>query len=91
MEPLKSNSDLYRYLVFLHTQLRERGAADLAVFIESASRQASGMSTEFLGESRIALRHLLDKEQGVLTEAERREVSSVLKQLDQALDRRRPK
>ncbi len=71
------------------SQLRSRGATDLATLLESASRQASGMSTEFLGESRIALRQLLDKEKGILTEAERKDVCDVLQQLDDTLDYRR--
>jgi len=89
MKALNSNSELFQYLNSLISQLRKRGAADLADSVEFASRQASGMSTEFLGESRLALRQLLDREQGVLTETERKEVYDVLKQLDEALDRRR--
>lgn len=90
MNVLKSNAELYQYLLSLVSQLRNRGALDLADPIESASRQASGISTEFLGESRIALRQLLDRGRGVLTETERKGVCNVLKQLDEALDRRRP-
>ena len=88
MERLKSNSELYQYLVHLVSQLRTRGATDLADSIEFASQQASGISTEFLGESRIALRKLLEKEHGILTGTEREEASDILKQLDAALDRR---
>jgi hypothetical protein len=59
MKRLENNAELHRYLLLLVSQLRDRGEADLAALRESANRQASGMSTEFLGESRIALRHLL--------------------------------
>lgn len=88
MERLKSNSELHQYLVRLVSQLRIRGAADLADSIEFASRQASGISTEFLGESRIALRKLLEKEHCILTWTERKEASDIVKQLDAVLDRR---
>jgi len=88
MEQLKSNSELYQYLVRLISRLRTRGAAELADSVEFASRQASGISTEFLGESRIALRKLLEKEHGILTETERKEASEILRQLDAALDGR---
>jgi hypothetical protein len=89
MKRLESNAELYRYLLVLASQLRSQGATDLATLVESASRQASGMSTEFLGESRIALRRVLETKQGILTEAERKDLSDVLRQLDDALDHRR--
>jgi hypothetical protein len=69
--------------------LRAEGATDLATLVESASRQASGMSTEFLGESRIAIRQVVETEKGILTEAERKDLFEVLQQLDDALDHRR--
>jgi uncharacterized protein related to proFAR isomerase len=90
MKRLENNAELYRYLLLLVSQLRDRGASDLATLVESANRQASGMSTEFLGESRIALRQLLVKEKDILTEAERKDILDILKQLDEALDRRQP-
>ena len=43
MNVLKSNAELYQYLLSLVLQLRNRGALDLADSIESASRQASGL------------------------------------------------
>ena len=54
----------------------------------SASRQAVGISTEFLGEARIALRKVVTEHEGVLDEKEVRELIDVLQQLDRALDRR---
>src|SRR4029453_3852303 len=90
MKRLDNNAELHRYLLLPVSQLRDRGEADLAALLESANRQASGMSTEFLGESRIALPQLLVEEQGTLTEAERKDVLDVLKQLDKALDCRQP-
>jgi hypothetical protein len=88
MKRLESNCELYQYLLLLVSKLRERGALDLATLVEFGTKQASGMSTEFLGESRIVLRHLMEREQGILTDIERKEVGDVLKQLDEALDHR---
>jgi hypothetical protein len=88
MRPLLNNADLYGYLVSLTSELRKRGAAELSDVIAFASFQAPSMSTEFLGESRIALRHVLNKETGILTEGERKDIIEVLRQLDQALDNR---
>jgi hypothetical protein len=88
MKPLSNNSELYEYLLALEAKLRRHGSVDLADAVSSASRQASGLSTEFLGESRIALRRVAAQGQGALSELERRKLLDVLKQLDAALDRR---
>jgi hypothetical protein len=88
MKQLSNNSELHQYLVALEAVLRKHGAVDLADAIGSACRLASGLSTEFLGESRIALRQVSMQRQTVLTEQERRDLRDVLKQLDAALDQR---
>jgi hypothetical protein len=88
MKVLSSNLELYQYLLALSAELRERNAGDLSEAITHASRTSAGMSTEFLGESRIALRRVLTEEDGVLTVGEREELLDVLKQLDNALDKR---
>ncbi len=88
MKALSNNSELYEYLLGLEGTLRRHGAADLADAVASASRQASGLSTEFLGESRIALRRVSTQGQGVLSEPELMDLLDVLGQLDAALDRR---
>jgi hypothetical protein len=46
------------------------------------------MSTEFLGQSRIALRRVLEQGKDVLTEQERNDLMDVLKQLNAAFDKR---
>jgi hypothetical protein len=46
-------------------------------------------ATEFLGESRIALRRVLAEENGILSPIERADRQDVLRQLDAALDGRR--
>ena len=88
MEPLKSNSELYQYLLLLVSRLRSCGAADLADLVQFATQQDSGMSTEFLGEARIALEQLLEKEQGILTATQRKEINNVIGQLGTALNGR---
>lgn len=88
MKTLTSNRDLYDYLHALHSTLNERGAVDLSDIVRRAMGQAAAMSTEFLGESRIALRRLLREGCAVLTAEEQDDVSQVLGQLDNALDRR---
>lgn len=88
MKTLSNNRDLYDYLVAFAAQLRQRGLADLSEIVTFASGQATSSSTEFLGESRMALRRVSNEEKGTLTAEERNDVMDVLKQLDEALDRR---
>ena len=88
MPQLENNQELYDYLISLAASLRERGAESMAVIITAASKHAAGLSTEFLGESRIALRKLVDLDPAVLGEQGKSEVADVLKQLNAALDRR---
>ncbi|HEV2330235.1 MAG TPA: hypothetical protein VGY56_15745, partial [Verrucomicrobiae bacterium] len=49
---------------------------------------AGNIGTEFLGESRIALRRVLAEQDGILTVQELADLSDVLRQLDESLDRR---
>ena len=89
MKILASNQELYDWLVKLASQLASRNASDLGDLLLRASRTSVGnMSTEFLGESRIAVRRVLAKEYGKLTNQERVEMQDVLQQLDNALERR---
>lgn len=85
MKPFSNNQEFYDYLTLLISRLHERGFHDLAKPLEFAASQASSNSTEFLGESRIALRQLLDENPvQALTEPEIAEVHSALRQLDTA-------
>jgi len=89
MKTLSDNQDLYKYLLFLASVLKQRGATALSEIVQFASRQASTFpATEFLGESRIALRRVLDEEKGILNNEERTDLCDVLKQLDNAFKRR---
>jgi hypothetical protein len=80
---LKSNRELYDYLIALSAVLSSRGADELSGAVAIASRHASGMSTEFLGEARIALRRFQD-DRSVLNESEWLDLVDVLRQLDQS-------
>jgi hypothetical protein len=85
---LENNRQLYDYLAAIGATLNTRGAVDLGHIVLAASRTAAGMPvTEFLGESRIALRRV-ENEQNVLTERERLELIDVLRHLDEAFNRR---
>ncbi len=89
MNTLSNNAELYQYLLRLSATREERDAKQLGEGVVHASKCAAGMSTEFLGESRIALRQVLKKGAGVLTAQERDDVKDVLRQLDKALDESR--
>ena len=86
---LTSNRELYDYLLALSAKVTSRGDSELGQKIAAASRHAAGMSTEFLGESRIALREVAKDKSGILTHAEYTELSAVLKQIDSAFSDRR--
>jgi len=87
---LSSNRAFYEYVVLLESQLRSRGSEALSKDVAAAGRTANTIpATEFLGESRIALRRVLAEENGILSQAERAELQDVLGQLDVALDGRR--
>lgn len=88
MKVLFSNKDLYEYLQFLSSILEKREATSLNTAITFALAQASSSSTEFIGESRIALQRVVNEEKQILSDQERGDLLGVLKQLDNALDRR---
>ena len=86
MKTLSSNRDLYDYLLYLSSELKQRGSKALSEAVAFASSQGSSSSTEFLGESRVALRRVLNEENGTLSNQERADLSDVLKQLDESLN-----
>jgi hypothetical protein len=89
MKP-SNNRELYEYLVLLESQLRSRCSDALSKNVAAAARTASTIpATEFLGESRIALRRVLAEENGILSQIERADLQDVLSQLDATLDGRR--
>jgi hypothetical protein len=88
MNTLINNQQLYDYLTALSSSLKKCGLEELSEELVFASRQATTTSTEFLGESRIVLKRVLQEGGNTLSELERDELCDVLKQLDKALDRR---
>jgi hypothetical protein len=85
---LENNQQLYEYLTAIGATLNSRGAVELSRVVLAASLTAAGIPvTEFLGESRVALRRV-ENEQNVLTETERLELAGILRQLDGAFSRR---
>jgi hypothetical protein len=88
MKVFSNNAELYQYLFELSAKLTERSAKELSEVVSHASRCSAGMSTEFLGESRIALRRVLTEEQGALSPKGRIDVEDALRQIDDAFERR---
>jgi len=87
MKPLSSNTALYEYLKSLSVELNRRGLTQLSEVVDFAIAQASsGFPSEFLGESRIALRRIINEEHGDLTSEERATLADVLAQIDEALN-----
>jgi hypothetical protein len=85
---LRNNEQLYDYLVAMSATLKNRGAAELSRGVVAASKIVATIPvTEFLGESRIALRKV-ENEETVLTDEERSDLRDVLRQLDEAFTRR---
>ena len=83
-----NNAELRDYLISLSELVKSRGSAPLAELLLSISNMALDWpGTEFLGESRIALRRVLS-ERLSLTEMELRDLRDVLAQLDTAFEKR---
>jgi hypothetical protein len=88
VKSLSDNRELYQYLLFWAEALKNRNLVELSEAVVFASRQASGSSTEFLGESRIVFQMVLKDKRKFLTAQERDDLSDILRQLDKALDKR---
>lgn len=89
MKKLSCNKDLYEYMILLVSILQQRDLISLSKIVEFASRLASTIpDTEFLGESRLAIKQVLEQDKGVLTDEERADLCDVLRQLNEAFNRR---
>jgi hypothetical protein len=84
---LSNNAELHQYLVMLADRLAHRGAQSLSDAVRRAAGHATGLSTEFLHESRIALKRVLAEEHATLPPVERYELRSVLSQIEAAFRR----
>ncbi|MFZ0609472.1 MAG: hypothetical protein WAM75_17545 [Xanthobacteraceae bacterium] len=87
MKKLASNTDLYEYLLALGNLLADRGSQQLAEGVRFAARQGTGLSTEFLGESLIALRRVSVEENGILRSHEQDKLRGIISQVEFALRR----
>jgi hypothetical protein len=86
MKAFASNRELYEYMRRLASTLQSRGAAVLAARVISASNTAIGLSTEFLGESRLALKEVIESTVCPLSQPERNDLLGAISQLDLALN-----
>jgi hypothetical protein len=84
---LNNNQALYDYLLHLAAECEAHGATRAREILTQAIGCAAGMSTEFLGESKIALQRILREEENALTAAHRADVGDVLQQITAALTR----
>lgn len=80
--PLSSSQELYDLLIGLALELRARGATGLAEAIDFATGQAGTSITEFVGESRIALRRVAAESEDVLSASESEHIREVIQQID---------
>jgi hypothetical protein len=64
---LASNTDLYEYLLSLGDLPAGCGSQQLAETVRFAAKQGTGLSSEFLGESRIALRATIHADTELMT------------------------
>jgi hypothetical protein len=84
---LKSDKDLFDFLVFLSKQFYSYGQNDIANELNFASRFASGSTSEFYHESEIVLKRVRDSFKDLLTESQFLEIISVIDQIDSAFKR----
>ncbi|HWF63988.1 MAG TPA: hypothetical protein VN685_05195 [Rhizomicrobium sp.] len=87
MTRLSNNGDLYRYILRLEEDLRNKGAERLADDLQFAAGQNAGLSTEFLGECLIALRKVEKFSGDMLKDDDRSELTSAIKQVEFVLKR----
>ena len=85
--PLASNTELHAYLLQTAEALTRLGQNEAAKKVRSAADQGTGLSTEFLGESRIALADALRSASSAMSPADRHRLTAVISQLDRALKR----
>jgi hypothetical protein len=90
-EYLKDFKELYEFLLKTSSELKTQGATELAGIVEVASSFASGvrigLTTEFVGESRIALSRVLKGGADLLSPQKRSDIDDVLHQLTASLNR----
>ena len=84
---LNNNDDLYRYLVALAGELRERGKCGASSQVTLASQFAFGSASEFLDQAMVALSSVQAECKDVLTPAQLADVESISAQIKTAFQR----
>ena len=85
---LSSNLALHEYLISLASLLESRNAQVLARAVHFAIAQSSASSTEFLGESRIALKKVSTDGSAFLSPEEQNDLASAVEQIEGAFRKR---
>jgi len=85
---LENHGQLYAYLRSLSEILTKHGCSELGYAVAAASDTAWGIPvTEFLGESRIALRRVQSEASHILGREQLKELIDILRQLDEAMNK----
>lgn len=87
MTRLSTNADLLKYLVELAGILQDAGLSAEAEEIRFASSLAGALSTEFLGESLLAMRKVTPAARAALSELQMTDFDRVAAQLEFAFKR----
>ncbi len=82
---LRSNHDLYAFLLSLSRELGSNGELDFSQLVETASRFGSGSASEFFHEADQALRAVQNQSK-TLSELQRDEINAVILQISNAFD-----
>jgi hypothetical protein len=88
--PLASNADLHQYLLQTAESLARTGLTAQADQLRRAAAQGAGLSTEFLGESKIALDEVLRTAGSAMTPPDRNRLLAVIAQIKDSVGRKRP-
>ncbi len=84
---LKNNDDLYRYLVSLGDELKQRGKSEASSEVTLASQFAFGSPSEFFHEAMNALTSVQTTCKDVLTEPQLADLESVIEHIRKAFER----
>ena len=87
MQRLSSNAEIREFLFDLQSLLTTGGASPSLIEALTVAL-GQGMITEFLGESRIALRRVRSEAPALLSPTALEAVEAVLQQLDEVFERR---
>jgi hypothetical protein len=81
---LSSNADLYEFLLLLANLMETQSHHQSAGKLGFAANQASGLSTEFLGEELLALKQTSEEIGDKMEEQQRNDLADAIRQLESA-------